>query len=162
MLVGTVNFTFKDAKGKESFTKIRIPSTFTFVQYKAFGAAAAQVVANLSTAEITEVSVSLGIDISGLGLNTVAAQFSDWFNKAFIQANNAISGLLGKFNIPTYDDIHNSTGSKNLDPTDTDVIALMTLIEDGVTVGGSLVFPVTVRDEALSTVTIAVENFRKS
>jgi len=162
MLVGTVNFTFKDAKGKESFTRIRIPSTFTFLEYKGFGAAAAQVVANMSTAEITEVSVSIGIDISGLGLNTVAAQFSDWFNKAFIQANNAVSGLIAKFNLPTYDDSHNATGSKNLDPTDADVIALETLITDGVDIGGSLIFPVTVRDEALSVVTIAEETFRKS
>lgn len=162
MLVGTVNFTFKDAKGKESFTRIRIPSTFTFAQYKLFGASAAQIMVDMSTAELTEVSISIGIDISGLGLNTVAAQFSDWFNKAYIQAVNGVSGLLGKFNIPTYDDSHNSTGSKTLDPTDTDVIALMTLIEDGVTVGGSLVFPVTVRDEALTTVTIAEEAFRKS
>jgi hypothetical protein len=162
MLVGTVHFTFKDAKGKESFTKIRIPSTFTFAQYKLFGAAAAQVFANMSTAEITEVSVGVGIDLSGLGLNSVAAQFADWFNKAFIQANNAISGLIAKFNLPTYDDSHNTAGSKTLDPTDTDVIALTTLITDGVTVGGSLVFPVTVRDEALSTVTIAKETFRKS
>lgn len=162
MLVGSVNFSFVDAKGKSSFTVIRIPSTFTFPQYKAFALAAAQVVANMSTAEITEVSVSIGLNLGGLGLRTVATQFADWFNKAFIQASNAVSGLFAKYNIPTYDDTNNLPNSKKLDLADADVAALVTLIEDGLDVSGTLVFPVTVRDEATSTVTTAEEAFRKS
>ncbi len=162
MLVGTVFLSFKDSKNKVSHTQVRIPNTFTFAQYKAFGLAAAQVFANMSTAEITEVSVGLGLDLSGLGLRTVATQFADWFNKAFVQAINAVSGLVAKFNIPTYDDANNSTGSKNLDPTDTEVAALLTLIEDGLDVGGTIIHPVTVRDEAVDLITIAEETFRES
>lgn len=162
MLVGSVNFTFRDSKNKESHTRIRIPSTFTFAQYQAFGAAAAAVVADMTTCEITEVSVSVGLDLSGASLKTVATQFADWFNKAFIQANNAISGLFAKFNIPTYDDNNNAPNSKNLDLTDPEVAALVTLIEDGITVGAGLVYPVTVRGEAVTSVTTAQEVFRKS
>jgi hypothetical protein len=116
----------------------------------------------MSTAEITEVSVSLGIDLSGLGLRTVATQFADWFNKAYIQASNAVSGLFAKYNLPTYDDTNNLPNSRKLDTSDADVAALVTLIEDGITIGAGLVYPVTVRNEATSTVTTAEEIFRKS
>jgi hypothetical protein len=162
ILVATVNVAFKDAKNKESFTRIRIPSTFTFLQYKAFGAAAAAVLKAMTTCEITEVSISVGLDLSGASLKTVATQFADWFNKAHIQAVNAVSGLFAKFQIPTYDDANNMAGSRNLDLADAEVAALVTLIEDGVTIGAGLVYPVTVRDEATTLVTTAEEMFRKS
>lgn len=162
MLVGSVNFTFVDAKKKESFARIRIPSSLTFAQYRLFGESAAAVVKAMTTAEITEVSVSVGIDLSGASLKTVATQFADWFNKAFIQASNAINGLIGKFNIPTYDDLNNSPNSKNLNLADAEVMALTTLITDGLDVSGTLIYPVTVRGDALSTIDTAVETFRKS
>ena len=162
MLVATVNFTFKDSKGKESDTRIRIPSTFTFAQYALFAQAAAEVISQMTTAEIVHVSVSLGLDLSGLSLKSVATQFADWFNKALIQARNSVSGLFGKFNLPTYDEINNLPNSRQLDQADPQVAALITLIEDGITVGPGLVYAVTARNEALSEVTLAEEVFRKS
>lgn len=162
MLVGTVHFTFVDAKQKESHMKIRIPNSLTFAQYSAFGAAAAAVVKAMTTAEITEVSVSIGLDLSGASLKTVATQFADWFNKGFIQASNAINGLIGKFNIPTWDDINNTAGSKNMDLADPDVAELTALITDGLDVSGTLIYPVTVRNDALSNIDVAVESFRRS
>lgn len=162
MLVATINFTFRDSKKKESTTKIRVPAGVSFANIVDFAQAAAQVIANMSTAELIEVSASVGLDLSGASLKTVATQFSDVFNKAFIQARNAVSGLLGKFNIPTYDDANNLANSDVLDPADVEVAALETLIEDGVTVGAFLVYPTTPRGEALSEVTLAVEKFRKS
>lgn len=162
MLIATVHFTFVDAKGKESFSKLRIPNSLTYAQYSAFGAAAAAVVKAMTTCEITEVSVSVGLDLSGASLKTVATQFADWFNKGFIQASNAINGLIGKFNIPTWDDNNNSTGSKNMDLADPDVAELVGLIEDGLDVSGTLIYPVTVRNDALTNVDVAVETFRRS
>lgn len=162
MLVGTVHFTFVDAKTKESHMKIRIPNSLTFAQYKAFGSAAAAVVKAMTTCEITEVSVSVGIDLSGADLKSVATQFADWFNKGFISASNAINGLIGKFLIPTWDDNNNASGSKNMNLADPDVAELTTLITDGLDVGGTLIYPVAVRGDALSNIDVAVENFRKS
>jgi len=162
MIVGTVHFTWRDTKGKESFSKIRIPNSLTFAQYTAFGEAAASVVKAMSTAELTEVSVSIGLDLSGASLRTVATQFADWFNKGFIQASNLINGLTGKFNIPTWDDANNASGSKNMNMADADVMALTTLITDGLDVSGTLIYPVALRGDALSQVDIAVEAFRES
>ena len=116
----------------------------------------------MTTCEITEVSVSVGLDLSGASLKTVATQFADWFNKAFFQASNAINGLISKFNIPTYDDNNNSTGSKNIDLADPDVAELTALITDGLDVSGTLIYPVTLRGDALSTIDVAVETFLES
>jgi hypothetical protein len=162
MLIGTVHFTFIDAKRKESHMKIRIPNSLTFAQYVAFGEAAAAVVKAMTTAEITEVSVSVGLDLSGASLKTVATQFADWFNKGFIQASNAINGLIGKFNIPTWDDLNNTAGSKNMNLADAEVMALTTLITDGLDVSGTLIYPVALRGDALTSIDVAVEAFRKS
>lgn len=161
MLVGTVNVVFKDAKGKTSTTKVRIPVALSFAVYVEFAEALAEILKAMTTCEITEVSVSVGLDLSGASLKTVATQFSDIANKAFIQARNAVSGLFGKFVIPTYDDLNNLANSDQLDPVDVQVAALITLIEDGITITG-LVYPVTARDEALTEVTTAVEQFRAS
>jgi len=162
MLVATVNFVFRDSKGKTSTTRVRIPSTLTFAQYAEFAQGAAAVMKALTTAEITEVSVSVGLDLSGASLRTLATQFSDIVDKAFIQARNAINGLFGKFKIPTYDELNNSANSDQLNLADAEVMALVTLIEDGVTTSAGLVYPVTVRGDALSEVTLAYQQFRKS
>lgn len=162
MLVGTVHFTFVDEKKKESHAKLRIPNTLTFAQFKAFGAAAAAILGDMSTCEITEVSVSVGLDLSGADLKSVATQFADWFNKGFIQASNIVNGLFSRFNIPTWDDNNNTAGSKNMNLTDPDVAELTTLITDGLDVGGTLIYPVAVRGDALTQIDIAQETFRKS
>lgn len=162
MLVGTVHFTWRDEKEKESTSKLRIPNSLTFAQYRAFGAAAAAILNDMSTCELIEVSVSVGLDLSGADLKSVATQFADWFTKAFIQASNAVNGLIGKFLIPTYDDNNNTAGSKNMNQADPDVAALTTLITDGLDVSGTLIYPVAVRGDALSDIDIAQETFRKS
>lgn len=161
MLAATVNIVFRDAKGKTSTTKVRIPASLSFTVFVAFAQALAEIISQMTTCEIVEVSVSVGLDLSGASLKSVATQFSDVANKAFIQARNAVNGLLGKFKIPTYDDLNNLANSDMLNQADADVAALITLIEDGITLTG-LVYPVTVRGDGLTEVTVAVEQFRKS
>ena len=161
MLVGTVNIAFRDAKGKDSFTRIRIPNGLSFLEFYDFADAMAALINPLTTAEITELSVSIGLDLSGASLKTVAATFADLADKAFVQARNLVNGLVGKFFIPTYDESNNMPESKMINQADVDVAALMTLITDGVDSGGTLVYPVTERGHALSEITIAEEKFRK-
>lgn len=162
MLATTINVNFRDEKGKTSVTKIRVPSSFTFAQYIEFAQAAAQILSNMSTAQITSVSISVSLDLSSASLRTVATQFSDVFQKALLVARSAISGLFARFNIPTYDEINTLAGSDVLDPVDADVLALVTLLEDGLDDGGIFIVPVDARDNDLETVTLAVEKFRAS
>jgi len=163
MLVATVNITFMDAKGKTSTTRVRIPAGLSFAVITGFAEALAVILKALTTAQITEVSVSVGIDLSGADLRTVATQFSDIFQKAFVMAKDGVAGLFAKFNIPTYDELNTSANSDQLNQADAEIIALITAIEDGITIiGPGLVRPVTSRNEDLALVTQAREVFRAS
>ena len=162
MLVASVIVTFRDAKKKESFTKIRIPTGIAFSDFQLFAQGVAEVLKAMTTCEITSVNVAVGLDLSGASLKTVATQFADWWNKGFIQARNAINGAIAKFNLPTWDELNNASGSRNMNLADADVIALTTLITDGVDSGGTLIYPVSVRGDALSVIDVAVEAFRQS
>lgn len=162
MLAVALNLTFQDAKKKKSFTKIYFPVTFSFSQYMEAAVAAAQVFANLSTAQITEVSLGIALDLSAADLKTVATQFSDIFTKALVLGRSIIGNMTSRFKIPTFDDANTIDGSDVLDIVDTDVQALYTLIEDGLDDGGIAIRPVTARDQSLDTVTAGAEMFRKS
>lgn len=162
MLAVSLIFTFKDEKKKTSSTKVRVPSTFAFNQYLEFAAAAAQVFANMSTAELVDVSVAVSLDLSGASLRTIATQFSDVFQKVLLSVRSAVVGLFARFNIPTFDDANVLDESDVLDIVDPDVAALITLIEDGLDDGGVFIIPVDRRENALSEVSLAVEKFRKS
>lgn len=162
MLAVSLIFTFRDAKKKESQTKVRVPTTFSFAQYIEFAQAAAQILANMSTAELVAVAVAFGLDLSAASLRSVATQFSDVFQKALLVVNSVVAGLRARFNIPTFDEANLIADSDVLDPVDAEVAALITLIEDGLMDGGIPIVPVNSRNDALAEVTLAVEKFRKS
>jgi hypothetical protein len=162
MLAVSIIFSFRDAKGKESTTKIRVPSTFSFAQYREFAAAGSQVLANMSTAELYDVSIAVGLDLSGASLKTLATQFADVFQRALLVVRSTVAGLFSRINIPTFDDANTVDGSDVLDILDPDVQALITLLEDGLDDGGLLILPVDARGNDLDEVSLAVEKFRKS
>lgn len=157
----SIHFTIVDESNKSSKTTIHVPTGFSLSNYLAFGQAAAQLIANINEGQITEVSVSYPLDISGASIRATALAAADLFKKVFFQATSAVSGLLGKFFIPTYDEVNNIVGSKNVDLADPDVAAFVSLIEDGVNVSGEIVQPQDLRENDLEVVTIAREVFRK-
>lgn len=161
-LTPSLIFNFRDKKGKTSTTKIHVPTGLSFAELRDTALAAAQVLANLSTAEITDVSVSVGIDLSLASLKLVATEFGDWWNKALVLAKDTASGLYTRFFIPTYAESNTLPNSDVLDSADVQVAALYTLIEDGLDDGGIAIRPVTARDQNLDLVTSGTEIFRKS
>ena len=161
MAAVSVNFTFLDAKGKSSTTRIHVPTGFSFAQYIAFAQAMAQLVANLSEGAITEVSVSVPLDLSGATLKAVALGIADVAKKALLSATSIVSGLFAKWFLPTYDESHTLANSDILDPADTDVAALVTILEDGINVSGTIITPRDLRGNPIDTVTLAREIFRK-
>lgn len=161
-LAATVNFTFADDKGKSSFCKIRIPSSLTFAEMIGFAQAAGQLLVNASGGYLTSVSVSFALDISAAGFATVASTLSDIAQKAFIVAKGLISGLFARFKIPTLDESKVESGTDLLDTSDADIAALLTAIEDGIDVGGTMIQPVMERNVAITDVSQATELFRKS
>ena len=161
MAAVAVHFTILDAKGKSSKTTIHVPTGFSIAQYLDFGAAAAEIISQIAEGQITEVSVSYPLTLSGATIRAGALAAADIFKKAFIQARSAVSGLIGKFFIPTFDEVNCVINSDQLDFADTQVAALVSIIEDGVNVSGEIVQPIDLRGNDLVEVSIARKQFRK-
>lgn len=160
-LAATINVTIADAKGKSSITKIRVPNGFTITQYAEAGVALAQLIANLSEGVITEVSVSLPVSLSGATIRAAAMSIADVAKKALFMARSSITGLFGKFFIPTYNEINTVSGSDQLNDADADVAALVAIIENGINVSGVFIQPCDLRGNDLVDVSEAREIFRK-
>lgn len=157
----TVNVTILDAKGKSSITKIRVPTGFVLPQYAEFGVAMGQLIANLNEGVITEVSVSIPVDLSTATIRAAAMSVADVAKKLLVIARSSVVGLLGKFNIPTYDEINTVSGSDQADLADPGIAAFVALVESGVNVSGTFIQPVDLRGNDLEDVSQAREIFRK-
>lgn len=161
MAAVSVHFTILDAKGKSSRTTVHVPTGFSLSQYTQFGTAMAQLIANISEGQITEVSVSFPVDLSGAALRAAALVGADIFKKLFVQARSAVAGLLAKFNIPTYDESNTVSGSDALNEADPDALLLIALVETGANISGEIIQPVDLRGNDLEDVSIMREIFRK-
>jgi hypothetical protein len=156
-----IHFTIVDDKNKSSKTTIHVPTGFSLAAYLNFGQAMAQLIANISEGQLTEVSVSYPVDLSGATIRAAALAAADIFKKVFFQAASAVSGLVGKFFIPTYNEVNNVVNSDSVNFADPEVAALVSIIEDGVNVSGEIVQPIDLRGNDLELVTIGREVFRK-
>jgi len=140
-LAVNVRFDLIDNKGKTSFTKIRVPTGFSIAQYIEFAQGAAQVIANTSNCKITSVSLTFGIDLTGLGLATVASGLADIYQKFRFQFNTAISGFKAKFQIPASSESLVTSGSDAVNIADVDVAAFIAAMNNGIVVtGGTVAF----------------------
>lgn len=152
-----VNFTITDAKGKSATTKVHVPTGFTISQYIEFGVAMGQVIADLSDGILTNISISLPLDLSGATIRAAAAFGADVAKKALLIATSAIAGLFARFNLPTYDEDHSVDNTDQLDMANADVMALVAIIEGGA--GGAI--PSDVRNNNLTDVLSGREIFQK-
>lgn len=130
----TVRFDFLDDKGKTSFSKVRVPNGFSLAQYGEFGTAFGQLLANVSNCKVTGSSLTFAIDLSGLGLRTVASVASDVAEKAIFLWNTAVTGLKAKLRIPTFDELLIPPGSDAVDLVQADVAAFKAAMENGIVV----------------------------
>ena len=140
-LAVNIRFDFIDDKGKTSFTKVRVPTGYTIANYVEFAQGAAQVLADMSNAQITNVSLTFGLDLSGQGLRTVASTVSDIYQKIRFQWTTALAGFQAMFSVPATSESKIVTGSDAVDEVDVDVAAFITAVEDGIVVtGGTMNF----------------------
>lgn len=160
-LAVTINYSFIDAKGKSSSTKVRVPSGFSVAQYTEFAIAMGQLMSNLSDGSITEISVGIPVDLSGATIRAAANNVADVAKKALFMMTGAIAGLFSKIFVPTFDESNTTSGSDSIDRADPDISAFVAILETGVNVGGINVGPVDMRENAITTVTDQREIFRK-
>jgi len=135
-LAVTLRFDLADQGGQTSFTKIRVQTGMTIAQYIEGAQAFAQLIADINNGVVTGASVNFSIDLSGLGLKTIANILADVYEKARFQFNTAVAGLRAKFSLPTLDENKVGAGGDTVLTSDPDVAALISAFEDGIAVTG--------------------------
>lgn len=156
-LAVAIHFTITDAKGKSSTTDIHVPTGFSLLQYAEFAQTMGQVVADLSEGILTKVSISLPLSLSGATIRSTASNLADIAKKCLFTASGAVSSLLARFNLPTYDESHSVNNTDQLDLADADVAAYIAIIESG----GGGAHPCDKRENDLTSVHVAREIFRQ-
>lgn len=153
-------FVIQDRKGKTSTVKIHYPSGFSLAQYANLADSIGQLIANLSKGVITDIGVTVPLDIDYSVFRAVIGNAADIAEKVMLTIRSGVAGLFSFMRIPTYDESNTITGTDTGDATAfADLVAVM---EDGVTTGGELVSPMDPRGQDLAEVTHIREIFRKS
>lgn len=158
-LAVSVRFSFVDAKGKTSFTKVSVPTGFSIADYVEFAQDMSQLLANITEGQLTGASVTFGLDLSGLGLKAVASGLADAGQKAFFIFRSAVTGFRKRLSIPTLSELKVVAGSDDIDQADVDVAAFITAMEDGVVVTLGTIAPTDSRAQDLVAVSSAKETF---
>lgn len=151
-----VQIDFKDAKGKSSFTRIKVPTGFTPAQYTTFVQDAAQAIKDISGCIITGASFGVSFTLTGLGAAAAAA--ADVASKAFFKVRSSVAGFFAKMSIPTFDEDNLVVvGTDQIDTADTAVAAFITLVETG----NGTILPCDKYGNDLVDVTISREQFMR-
>lgn len=124
---------FEDDTERKTSTKLRLPTTFSIADYVEFGQAAAQLYVNASGCRVTNVSLTVDFDFSGLGLDLVALLVSNVGKKAAFLWTTITAGLHGKFFVPTVDESIFPAGTDDMDQSDPIVAPFISDIENGIT-----------------------------
>lgn len=154
----SVTVTVQDDSGKTARTVFRLPSGFTLGAYIEMAQQGAQLIANMVTGRVINVGLCIGVDLAALGLKTVATVFSKIAHKMFIQMRTA-AGTFTRLIIPAA--LESPQGTDIYDDAETDFAALITALEDGVSAGVGTVTFTDNREQDITQVKYAVEQFRR-
>jgi len=153
-----INFSMVDGDGKPTGTKIRVPTGFAISDYREFAEEAAQILVDISNCQITSASIGVEVDLSGLGLKTVASAVEKVGAKMQGLFATA-SGLIAKWLIPAPLEEKVVSGSDDFDQTDTDVAAWIAANEDGLAVTGGTWLPCNGRGDDITGINTCKETF---
>lgn len=156
-LAVSIRFDFIDAKGKNSFTKIHVPTGFSIAQYTEFAQAAAQLLANASAGQITRASICFNVSLAGLGLKTVATSISSVARKLALRFRTDVTGFFAKTTIPGVIESQILDGSDEADQADAAIAAVISMFEDGIAPGTFT----NDREMDIATIAEAKEQFRR-
>lgn len=125
-----IRFKVTDADGDPSNTEIHVPTGFTVAQYSQFANDYANAMDDIVLGAIaTKATMTVPIDISGLTGNTIDPT-SDVEQIAAFQFLDA-NGEPVDVNVPGVLQADVVGGTDNLDTTDTEIAAFITLMENG-------------------------------
>lgn len=160
MAAVNVIYTFIDEKGRSKTNKVHLPLGFTPAQYSEWAIAFGDILLNASGGAITEIGISLPLDLSAATLRAAAVGFADIAKKALFTVTSSVSGLFTKFFIPTWNKAFNVPNSDAVDTLDSDVQAYLDIVENGVTVSGVPIQVVDTRGNSVDEVTSSRAIFR--
>lgn len=160
----SIIYTFKDQKDKSSFTEINIPVGTSLANAVIFAQQMALLIDPLINGRIARIGISASVTLPG-GLTATAAASSDVEEGALFQFRTA-QGFHSSNRIPTFSESLISAGSNAVDTTDTDVAGFITAMTAGINLGGfggtGVVQPTTNREEDLTALDFALEDFQSS
>lgn len=155
-----VTFTVKDNKGDTSRFTINLPSSTSVTDAIAFGKTAFPLVQAIMNGAVTDVKVHVpvtGLSLSSAGLTSDVQEVGQF-------VFNAVGGFLKRIGIPGLSETKVLASSAQIDTSDTDVAAFITMMTSGVDVsangGSGTIQPSDYRDADLTSLDSAVETFR--
>ena len=160
-LAVAVRFDFVDAKGKTSFTRVRIPTGFTISQYSEFVTGMGQFVSNISSCRISGASLTFNIDLSGLSLKGLPSSVADVAQKGYFSFLSAATGFYKRLRLPTFNETKVAANSDDIDTVDADVAAFTNAMANGIVTTGGTIQPQTERGYDLTSLSDAREVFRR-
>ena len=156
-----IRLNVRDAKGAGSNTTIYVPDTADFDDVMEFGAALAQLWANMCTGVVERVSVTFEVDVSGLAGNTMDANSDVEEGARF--AWLVAGGYTASNRIATFDESKMVSGTNQVDTGDPDVAQFVSYMEDGFTATSTnVVSPTDYRDDDITDLASAQESFQKT
>lgn len=151
---------WRDQAGKTATNTLYVPNGLTLAQYHEGLEASAVLLDEVSGAVMEGMTFCVEVDISGLTGNVVVttADVEDIGAFQFRTADNRPVNV----NVPGIIDTLAPLGSDNLDQSDTDVAAFISMFEDGLAVTGGTITPTDVDSDDITAVVFAREEVRNS
>lgn len=160
LLSNTVTIRTLDESGSDGLIKFNLPTSVSEAAALAFSDAFSDLCQAAMAGGIQEASVTLSVDISALGLKTVAAALSDTAEKFYMGFRSAI-GSFAKIFVPTIDETM-LLPDGTADPAATDLTDWMTANLSGIELADStIVQPCDRYGSDLTSITGAKELFKK-
>lgn len=138
-MVYDVKLNVLDNDGDEADTSVHLPENLTLAQYQEFAWRYAQIVEDIIYGVIKSVAtLRIALDVSALIGNGAPDVDSDVEQRAQY-ISSAADGSTTEMNIPALVEAQIATGTDEMDTTDTNVAALIAMLEDGLTISGAVV-----------------------
>lgn len=146
--------------GETSTTSVKLENTVTISEATTFAAAYATAINNMIGGVIRSAIATFRANITGLTGNA-ALDSSDVEEVAAFQFRT-LEGRTVDFNLPCLNEASVESSSHELDQTDADVAAIITMFEDGIAVTGGTIQPCDIGEDGIVSTLFARERFRNS
>jgi len=155
-----VTGTYVDQASKKSTNTLYIADGLTIAQITEGLQALASLIDDVVSAVINGINFSVSVDLSGLTGN-ISAGTSDVEEVGEFISRTA-AGREVYMNLPCINDTTSPAGSDDLDQTDVNIAAIISMLEDGLATAGGTIIPSDVDENDLVQVVTARERVRNT